>query len=95
MRRFWKTCIQTERATEIIRKNIERRPAFSLREAFIYIDKNGNGSLMPDEFRDVLAEHSFYATERELSSLMDKFDRDKDGKVSFSEFLEELSPKLR
>lgn len=49
---------------------------------------------MAVDIRDMLADHSFFATERELNSIMSKFDRDRDSKIAFSEFVEELSPKL-
>jgi len=42
----------------------------------------------------MLADHGFFATERELNSIMSKFDKDRDSKIAFSEFVEELSPKL-
>jgi Ca2+-binding EF-hand superfamily protein len=42
----------------------------------------------------MLSEHGFFATERELNSIMNKFDRDRDQKIPFSEFMEELTPKL-
>ncbi len=41
----------------------------------------------------MLADHGFFATERELNSIMKKFDKDGDGKIGFAEFLEEMSPK--
>jgi Ca2+-binding EF-hand superfamily protein len=42
----------------------------------------------------MLSEHGFFATERELNHLMHKFDRDKDLKISYSEFVDEVTPKL-
>ena len=42
----------------------------------------------------MLADHGFFATERELISIMRKFDKDMDLKISYSEFFDELSPKL-
>ena len=41
----------------------------------------------------MLAEHGFFATEKELQYIMDKFDKDRDGKISISEFMDELYPK--
>ena len=42
----------------------------------------------------MLADHGFFATDRELNSVMYKMDADRDGKISFSEFINEVSPKL-
>jgi len=44
--------------------------------------------------REMLQQHGFFATDKELKCLMDKFDKDKDGRISFTEFAEELRPKL-
>ena len=50
--------------------------------------------MVPSDIRDTLADHGFFATERELNSIMHKFDRDQDSKITFSEFVDEISPKL-
>lgn len=42
----------------------------------------------------MLSEHGFFATERELNSIMHKFDRDRDGKIMYADFIEEMTPKL-
>ena len=33
-------------------------------------------------------------TQKELFGLMDRYDKNKDGKISYSEFITELTPKL-
>ncbi len=66
---------------------------YSLRDAFVFLDKQGDGFLTQKGIRDILSDHGYYATERELMSLFSKFDKDKDGLVSFAEFVEELTPK--
>ena len=42
----------------------------------------------------MLSDHCFYATDRELLSIFNKFDKDRDGKINFHEFIEEITPKL-
>lgn len=42
----------------------------------------------------MLADHGFYATEKEINFVMFKFDKDRDTRISFSEFVEEMTPKL-
>jgi Ca2+-binding EF-hand superfamily protein len=42
----------------------------------------------------MLAEHGFFATEKEMQFIMHKFDKDSDGKIVFSEFVDEMTPKL-
>jgi len=94
LRRLWRKLIQTEQASEDIRENIIRRSSFSLLEAFQFIDKAGRGRVGAEELKEVLAQQGFYATDRELLSLMEKLDRDRDGEVTMGEFREELTPKL-
>ncbi len=43
----------------------------------------------------MLAKHRFFATEKELTTLTDRFDKNKDGRVSFAEFHREMSPQSR
>lgn len=42
----------------------------------------------------MLADHGFFATEKEMAFIMYKFDKDKDNKIIFSDFVEEMAPKL-
>jgi len=46
------------------------------------------------DLRDILADAGFYSTERELQGLLHRLDRDHDGRVSYNEFVEELTAKL-
>lgn len=41
-----------------------------------------------------MADHGFYATDREMRGLMMRLDRDSDGIISYRDFADELSPKL-
>lgn len=73
---------------------LTRRPYFSVRGAFNYLDGDGDGFLRQSELREALADNGFYATERELAGLMHRLDWDKDNRVSFAEFAEQFTPKL-
>jgi Ca2+-binding EF-hand superfamily protein len=35
----------------------------------------------------------FYVSDKDVSTLMEKFDKDKDGIISYGEFMEEMLPK--
>jgi len=41
----------------------------------------------------MLDSKGIYVPEGELNTLVNKYDKDKDGRISFSEFLDEISPK--
>lgn len=83
-----------ERAAECLRSRIAKRHNFLLKEAFSYADVNKDGYVSSEDIRNMLAEHGFFATERELVSIMKKFDRDGDSKINYSEFIEEMTPKI-
>lgn len=58
------------------------------------IDRKGHGYLTAHDFRDVLADAGFYATDRELAGLMYRMDQDKDNKVVLQEFTNQLMPRM-
>lgn len=79
---------------ENFRAQLESRPYFSARGAFEHIDRDGDGFIRGCELRDMLADNGFYATERELAGLVHRLDQDKDNRISFCEFSEQLAPRL-
>jgi Ca2+-binding EF-hand superfamily protein len=90
---MFKVMFHTERASECLRSRIAKRANFSLEQAFSYADKNKDGVITSNEVRDILAEHGFFATEKELLFIMAKFDKDRDQKISYSEFIQEMTPR--
>jgi len=66
---------------------------FNVYEAFKALDKNDIGSFSIEEFRDLLLDHGIYATSKDLLNLVQKFDKNQDGKVTYSEFVQEMTPK--
>ena len=84
---------QNEDAAELLRKRIARRPDFNVHDAFLTIDREGNGFLSKFEMRNFLAENGIFPTENEIAMLVDRYDRNRDGRISYEEFMEELIPK--
>ena len=68
---------------EQLRQRVETRYS-SLRDAFMRIDRDNNGSLSRDEVLAALAE--FNIPPRHLNSLLAAIDTNGDGVLSFSEF---------
>ena len=66
---------QTERASELLRLRISKRSQFNMRNAFKSVDRDLNGAITMDDIRKMLAEHGFFATEKELVLIMNKFDK--------------------
>ncbi len=82
-----------EESAELLRKRLARRPFFNCTDAFNACDADKNGYITRDEFKEILKEYGFYATETEVTWLLDRYDRNKDGRISFSEFIDEILPK--
>ena len=62
--------------------------------AFEYCDKDGDGVIGTSDLREMLAENGCNAKDKELTLIMHKFDKDQDMKISISEFIDEISPKI-
>jgi Ca2+-binding EF-hand superfamily protein len=90
---MFQSMFHTERAGECLRARIAKRPHFTLDNAFSYCDKNRDGAITSNDIRDTLAEHGFFATEKEIGFIMYKFDKDRDQKIGYSEFIQEMTPK--
>jgi Ca2+-binding EF-hand superfamily protein len=93
VRKVLNKIIENEYHSEQLRQKLARRPQFDAFDAFETLDKNKNGSITKYEFKEFLAEHGFYATTKELQTLMSRYDRNEDGKVSYTEFVKEIRPK--
>ncbi len=93
---FFKTLrvhFSVESSAENLRRRLFRRPGFSASDAFTAVDSDRNGFINRDEFKRILREYGFFPTETELQWLVDRYDRDRDGRISYSEFTEEILPK--
>lgn len=91
--RVLKLSLDSERVAESLRQRLSRVPTFNLYEAFQAVDSGKDGYITLNEFRDILENHGVYATTKDLESLMDRYDKDRDGRVSYSEFVQEVTPK--
>jgi len=85
--------IRNEARNEEVRQKLNRRPLFNIYEAFKTLDKNDNGFIDINEFRDALIEHGLYASTKEISNIVKRYDHNNDGKVSYYDFVQELTPK--
>ena len=93
LRIAWRAHLNVENAAEKLRQRLYRRPHFSAHDAFRTCDIDDNGYITRNELRSLLQNHGFSATEGEITWLLDRYDRNKDGRISYSEFIEEVTPK--
>ncbi len=66
---------------------------FNNSDAFTAFDNANKNFITEEDFSSLLARHRFFATNKELSTIMDRFDKNKDGRVTYSEFVKEMTPK--
>jgi len=85
--------IQNETNSEGLRQKLNRRPLFNVYEAFKALDKNDTGAFTIDEFKELLLDNGIYATSKDLLNLVQRFDKNQDGKVTYAEFVQEITPK--
>ena len=85
--------LNAESLAERVRQRLSRLPQFNIHQAFVAVDKDRNGFITIDEFQSILHSHGIFATSKDLQTLMQKYDKNKDGRVSYSEFVEEVTPK--
>lgn len=80
-------------AGERLRQKLSYRPHFNVSDAFDALDKDDRGYLTVEEFRKTLNRYGIYTNSNDLKSLVKRFDKDEDGRVSFGEFVHEMKPK--
>ena len=73
-----------------VKERIGDRPNFGIARIFRAMDDNGNGQLDVDDFRWGLIDFGITLTVDEAQTLLTAFDKDKNGSVSYDEFLRAL-----
>ena len=85
-----------ENKVELIRKKINNTTKdFSIINIFNKIDLQGDKFLTIEKFSYYLKNNNFSFIEKDITLLVARFDKDKDGRVGFLEFSEEIYPKSR
>lgn len=61
--------------------------------AFEICDLNKDGEVTKGELKQLIESRGFFLSDKEATSLMDKFDKGKHGSITQAEFLQEMVPK--
>ena len=86
-RNVMRTHFKIELYSEQLRQRLNKRPGFNVHEAFVSCDLNEDGTISKEELRRLIESRGFYVSEKEMVSLVEKIDKDKDGRISYSEVL--------
>ena len=92
-RLVFRLLLESEMSAERVRQRLSSLPRFNYMDTFQTLDKSGDGYITSDEFQEVLRMSGFRASRSDLQALMERYDRNRDGRVSYSEFVAEVSPK--
>lgn len=84
--------LEAEKLTEAHRQELEEIMQADTAFAFKSLDRLSDGFISKDELEGALADFGFYVTWRDLECLFERYDRNKDGLVSYAEFVQELTP---
>jgi len=68
-----------------LRQRLYKRPGFNIYEAFNSCDLGDDGIISKEELRRLIESRGFYISEKEVNTLVEKLDKDKDGIISYQE----------
>jgi len=92
-KRALSTIITNEVELEKLRLQLSPQDLTSNIDAFKVLDRNQDGEITLDEMEGLFKDSGVSASHKELISLFNKYDRDQDGKISYSDFIQGTVPK--
>jgi Ca2+-binding EF-hand superfamily protein len=66
---------------------------FSSHEAFAAMDSDGDQNIDKEDLRQFFSRHCMYVPDKELCGLIERYDKNRDGKISYTEFAQEITPR--
>jgi Ca2+-binding EF-hand superfamily protein len=85
--------VEAEELAESLRQHLSRSPTFNSYDAFKDIDIDQDGFITREEFESLLRHYSIPVTQKDLNNLMGIYDKKQSGRVSYTDFAQEVSPK--
>ena len=77
----------------MLRKRLARRPQNNPHTTFAHLDRRGNGYVHTDDLRTFFTANKVAVSDADLRLLVAKYDQNRDGRICYSEFLAETTPK--
>ena len=91
--KVFKVFFSGEEQSEMLRKQLAKRPFFNVHDAFAHCDAGGNGFITRSDLKTLLKNYQYYPSDQELTLLIDRYDKNKDTRISYSEFMDEIMPR--
>lgn len=66
-----------------------------INSAFKYCDKDNDQCISENDIQDVLNQGMYYATEKEIKYLINKFSHGRSAYINYVDFIDELTPKVK
>ena len=86
--------ILSELSFEALRHSSRPVPPSSLLSCFEQLDPSRKGNAGFYDLEAFFLKNAIFPSKAEIKGLIERYDRDRDGKVSWREFLVEMSPQL-
>lgn len=69
-----------------------RRPLFNTYDAFKSLDVSGTGYITKNDLKGTLEDHGVFSTKKDIDGLINEFDKNRDGRITYSEFMSQITP---
>ena len=89
----WTTHLENEIQAEQLRVLTQKKTQFSARQAFNLIDASNDGYIDKDDLRKFFARHCLYVPDKDLSALIERYDKNMNGSFNYDQFVGELTTK--
>lgn len=90
---FYKT-LQVEINIENFKKAVQKRPDFDFSAAFETINRTNptknEDYISMEEFKKIMKCHGVFTLDRDIQTLFERFDKDRDGTVTYKDFSNEM-----
>lgn len=83
----------------MFKREVQNRPDFNFSAAFETINRTNptknEDYISIQEFKEIMRSHGIYALDRDIKNLFDRFDKDRDGNVTYKDFSNEMMTVLQ
>ena len=94
IKKFIRSFVECEVSIELVRQRICNKLRIKPDNAFNALDKNVKGYIQMEDIRNFLKSINLYPSEKNLSLLYQRWDKNEDSVVSYEEFITAISPFL-